>query len=97
LVSTYYYQSGDLQKDLKEQIRSYYTMIVGTEYPFIWKSYNNNANHQELKFLNASLLTLKKLIVKYFADNIVYHSYFFLLYLLGKEKSPEPYSGEKKL
>lgn len=74
-VTIYYYQSGDLQKELKTQIRNYAGRVMGNEYPFIWKSYTTNVDKEALKFLNASLLTQRQLITEYLKNNIGYHAF----------------------
>ncbi|UKT65010.1 mechanosensitive ion channel family protein [Pedobacter mucosus] len=79
-VTKNYYQTGDLQKELNVQMRTYSARIFGNEYPMLWDARPTQIDQQALKFLNASLLTQQQLILKYLKENIVYH--LFLSFLI---------------
>lgn len=93
IVTTNYYDAGDLQKDLALQIHNYSKRIIGTEYPYLWNSYSTDVDEEALKFLNASLITQQQLVVQYLASNIAYHAFLGLsilggfIYWIRKNKS----------
>jgi len=77
-VTTNYYESGDLKKELAVQIHNYSKRVFGNEYPYIWQSSRRNVDAQALKFLNASLLTQRQMVGNYLKDNVGYQAFLTL-------------------
>lgn len=82
-VSTVYYQSKDMQKELKKQIQKYSARIFGEEFPWIWQNYQLKESEQSLQFINAALQTQQRLVSNFFRENILRHIFFALAILAG--------------